>query len=300
MFKTKFNKLIAVFTATSLLLSFVVGPTAASAINNEQTVKEYNQIFKEFILPYSYGKITKSHFAGTDRVIINIQDLHCHPKVQKNISNIIETFDKKYGIKFTTVYAGDKKNDLSPHEPLSENAIKDLQAEVDRLYDIFVATVSRNRYLSESKIRKTQAATYFGQNAVIAGLADELSSNALKEISAQPLVISKVKIKGKNMTEDINELEQNEVGSQISEVESQINEVEKYKAEVLEITKLCKLAHAENKISEFIEQGLSAEQVKEKLLASVSNNQHEIVSAIYQKETVQENPVVAAAKARIK
>lgn len=94
----KIKKSIAVLTATSLLISFVVGPTAASAINNEQTAKQYNQIFKEFILPYSYGKITKSHFAGTDRVIINIQDLHCHPKVQKNIANIIETFDKKYGI----------------------------------------------------------------------------------------------------------------------------------------------------------------------------------------------------------
>ena len=206
--------------------------------------------------------------------------------------------DKKDGIKFTTVYAGDKKNDLSPHEPLSENAIKDLQAEVDRLYDIFVATVSRNRYLSESKIRKTQAATYFGQNAVIAGLADELSSNALKEISAQPLVISKVKIKGENMTEDIEAQISNTEKTECSEVESQIDAVEKYKAEVLEITKLCKLAHAENKISEFIEHGLSAEQVKEKLLASVSNMQHEIVSAIYQKDERKENPVVAAAKAR--
>ena len=97
-FKTKINKLIALFTATSLLLSFVVGPAAASAINNEQTTKEYNQVFKEFILPYSYGKITNAYFAATDRVIINIQDLHCHPKVQKNISNIIEIFDEKYGV----------------------------------------------------------------------------------------------------------------------------------------------------------------------------------------------------------
>ena len=93
-----YQKLISVITATCLLVSFVVGPTAASAINNEQTTKEYNQIFKEFILPYSYGKISKSHFAGTDRVIINIQDLHCHSKVQKNISNIIKTFDEKYGV----------------------------------------------------------------------------------------------------------------------------------------------------------------------------------------------------------
>ena len=202
--------------------------------------------------------------------------------------------DKKDGIKFTTVYAGEKKNDLSPHEPLSENAIKDLQAEVDRLYDIFVATVSRNRYLSESKIRRTQAATYFGQNAVIAGLADELSSDALKEISVQPLVISKVKIKRENMTEDINELEPNKV-------ESQINEVEKYRAEVLEITKLCKLAKAENKIAKFIMDGLTPDQVKEQLLSMQSQNESkEIVSAIYQKDERKENPVVAAAKARIK
>ena len=78
------------------------------------------------------------------------------------------------------------------------------------------------------------------------------------------------------------------------------SEVEKYKAEVLEITKLCKLAKAENRLFEFIEQGLNAEQVKEKLLASASNTQHEIVSAIYQKDEQKENPVIAAAKVRAK
>ena len=93
-----YRKFVSIITAISLLISVVVGPTAASAINNNQITIEYNQIFKEFILPYSYGKITKSHFAGTDRVIINIQDLHCHPKVQKNIANIIETFDKNFGV----------------------------------------------------------------------------------------------------------------------------------------------------------------------------------------------------------
>ena len=95
------------------------------------------------------------------------------------------------------------------------------------------------------------------------------------------------------MTEDIESQEQ--------EIEAKLQEAaEKYKAEVLEISKLCKLAKAENKIPEFIEHGLSAEQVKEKLLASVSNTQHEIVSTIYQKNEQKENPVVATAKARIR
>ncbi|MDR3195307.1 MAG: hypothetical protein LBT58_00695 [Endomicrobium sp.] len=54
---------------------------------------------QEFILPHSYGKITDSKFTGNDTVVINVQDLHLHPHVQKNIGNIIELFDKKYGIK---------------------------------------------------------------------------------------------------------------------------------------------------------------------------------------------------------
>ena len=61
---------------------------------------------------------------------------------------------------------------------------------------------------------------------------------------------------------------------------------------------MCKLAKTEHRISEFIEQGLNAEQVKEKLLASVSNVQQEIVSTIYQKD--EDNPLMAAIKARIK
>jgi ClpP class serine protease len=34
-------------------------------------------------------------------------------------------YDKKEGIKYTTIFAGDKKNDLSPHEPISDGAIAD-------------------------------------------------------------------------------------------------------------------------------------------------------------------------------
>ncbi len=95
----KTQKFISVITALCLLISFVIGPTAANAMTNEEATAKYKQIFKDFMLPYNYGQITSSHYAGTDRVIINIQDLHCHPKVQKNISNIIEIFDKSFGVK---------------------------------------------------------------------------------------------------------------------------------------------------------------------------------------------------------
>jgi signal peptide peptidase SppA len=174
-------------------------------------------------------------------------------------------FDKKEGIKYTTIFAGDKKNDLSPHEPLSDEAISDLQKEVDRLYKMFVAMVARNRNISTAQVKATQAAMYFGADSVSLGLADEISDfrRCLQIIG------------GEKMTEDI----------------------ELYKAEVLEISKLCKLAHAENKLAEFIEQVLNPEQVKEKLLAC-ANTQEEIRSTVYHKETQAENPVIAAAKAR--
>ena len=98
-FLIKLKKCISIITASCLLISFVIGPTTANAMTNEEATAKYKQIFKDFMLPYNYGQITSAHYAGTDRVIINIQDLHCHPKVQKNISNIIETFDKNYGVK---------------------------------------------------------------------------------------------------------------------------------------------------------------------------------------------------------
>jgi signal peptide peptidase SppA len=174
-------------------------------------------------------------------------------------------YDKKEGIKYTTIFAGAKKNDLSPHAPISEEAIADLQREVDRLYEMFVATVARNRNVSTAQIRATQAGLYYGTESVALGLADE-TANFRKCLSL---------IGGEKMTED----------------------TDTYKAEVLEISKLCKLAHAESKLAEFIEQNLSPDEVKEKLSAC-ANTQEEIRSTVYRKEVAQENPVIAAAKAR--
>lgn len=93
------KKIISLIIINCFLFSFVCGESIAAAVADIKNEDMYKQIFTDFVLPYSYGKITDSHFASTDRLIINIQDLHCHPEVQKNISNIIELFDKKYGVK---------------------------------------------------------------------------------------------------------------------------------------------------------------------------------------------------------
>lgn len=66
-------------------------------------------------------------------------------------------FDEKQGVKYTTVFAGNRKNDLNPHEPLTSESMQTLQSEVSRLYDMFVELVSRNRNLDQSAVRGTEA-----------------------------------------------------------------------------------------------------------------------------------------------
>lgn len=83
--------------------------------------------------------------------------------------------DKDLGAKYTFIHAGEKKVDGNPHEPLSESARSDIQAEVDREYGIFVETVARNRKASQKSIIATQAGLLWAENAVPL-LADEVGT----------------------------------------------------------------------------------------------------------------------------
>jgi signal peptide peptidase SppA len=80
--------------------------------------------------------------------------------------------DTQEGYRYTAITAGDQKNDFSPHAPLDKEASARLQAEVDRLYGLFVTHVAAMRRLEPRFVRSTQAGLYFGSDAVMAGLAD--------------------------------------------------------------------------------------------------------------------------------
>lgn len=84
--------------------------------------------------------------------------------------------DAQDGYRFTAVTAGAHKNDFSPHEPLDPDAYALLQAEVDRLYGLFVDHVATMRGLDAAAVRATEAALYFGPNAISVGLADRLGT----------------------------------------------------------------------------------------------------------------------------
>jgi len=76
------------------------------------------------------------------------------------------------GLSVTALYAGAHKNDATPHAPLTPQATEALQTEIDRLYALFVDHVAAMRGLDADVVRATEAALYFGQDAVTAGLAD--------------------------------------------------------------------------------------------------------------------------------
>jgi signal peptide peptidase SppA len=84
-------------------------------------------------------------------------------------------WDAKTGLKYTAIFAGDRKADGNPHAALSDPARELMQAEVDRIYDLFVSTVARNRQAKATNIRATQAGLFFGDTG-ISMLADELGT----------------------------------------------------------------------------------------------------------------------------
>ncbi len=91
------------------------------------------------------------------------------------------------GYRYTAIYAGDRKNDLSPHLPLSNEASTALQTEVDRLYEMFVSTVATNRGLDAQAVRDTQAGLFYAGDAIEAGFADAIGTadDALRALAVE-------------------------------------------------------------------------------------------------------------------
>lgn len=107
------------------------------------------------------------------------------------------------GVKVTFIHAGKHKVDGNPFEELSDEVRADIQSRVNRSYDTFVATVARNRGLSESAVRDTEAQTYRAEDALQLGLVDAIASPS-KAVQAFFSELSGSKFKGGSMSEKQN------------------------------------------------------------------------------------------------
>nr|BDD45331.1 hypothetical protein 9 [Elusimicrobiota bacterium] len=93
------KKTVALFTASCFTFSFIISQPLMGAIEERRTTKDFKKIFNEMLIPSSYGRITEINDYNSSKLVVNIQDLHCHPEVQRNISKIIESLDKRYKLK---------------------------------------------------------------------------------------------------------------------------------------------------------------------------------------------------------
>ncbi|WP_294844458.1 S49 family peptidase [uncultured Gilliamella sp.] len=95
--------------------------------------------------------------------------------------------EENEGVKFTTFYRGDYKNAGSIHEPLSDHAMEFINAQLDWMYKLFTESVAKYRGVDVQTVINTQARCYFGNEAISAGLADELQTpqNAINLIASQ-------------------------------------------------------------------------------------------------------------------
>ncbi|SFL93102.1 S49 family peptidase [Nitrosomonas communis] len=236
--------------------------------------------------------------------------------------------DSKNGLRYTAITAGAHKSDYSPHEPLSSEAQARLQAEVNRLYDLFVAHVATMRAVSEDSVRATEAGLYFGPEAIQTGLADSLMSfdEVLTEFNtfltpqgrsrsparAQTQVGCATHHKEFNMPENheapdeqTHERDANvETNSTLEATASVTDFREEIRRETQAIAELCLIAGCPAKAAEFIAQGLNEAQVRQLLLTMKATHQSaEILSTIDPDKTaIQEpaasvhNPLIAAVK----
>ena len=101
--------------------------------------------------------------------------------------------DEQRGYKYTIIHAGARKADFNPHTPLSDEARASIEAELNRTYGMLVTAVARNRGMSESAIRETEAGRYFGDEAIPIGLADRMGTKTsalsdLRQAVARPTI----------------------------------------------------------------------------------------------------------------
>lgn len=85
---------------------------------------------------------------------------------------------ERSGIVLTYIYAGKHKVDGNEAEPLPDDVKARIGERLAAIYDVFVATVARNRAMPEEAVRATEALTYPAKQAIGVGFADRIGTYA--------------------------------------------------------------------------------------------------------------------------
>ena len=224
--------------------------------------------------------------------------------------------DAQDGVRYTAVFAGERKNDLNPHEPISNEAHAVLKAEVDRIYDLFVETVARHRGLDADAVRATEAGLFFGPDAVATGLADAVGSledaltqltQSLSPLPTQVATASQAGfLRNHQMESSMNDRTDpaasdrplaDPAGSH-PQPSATATATALSVADAVEIAQTCTLAGRTDLIAGFLEAQSSPSKVRSQLLAAQAEASPEITSHIAPDAArpLASNPLIDAAK----
>ena len=201
--------------------------------------------------------------------------------------------DAQDGVRYTAVFAGDRKNDLNPHEPISDEAHAFLKAEVNRVYGLFVETVARHRGIETSAVRDTEAGLFFGQAAVAIGLADAIGtfdvalSQLLDSVSPLPNLAASHSGHFRNLQMESYMNDRSDpapadrpAADRAGPVPQPSSASAMSVADAIEIAQTCTLAGRTDLIAGFLEAQASPAKVRSQLLAAQADASPEIVTRI--------------------
>jgi signal peptide peptidase SppA len=208
-------------------------------------------------------------------------------------------FDAANGLRYTTIFAGERKNDFNPHEPLSTEARDVLVAEVNRLYGMFVDAVARRRSLSADDVRSTEAGILYGEDSVARGFADRVGTFRDALAAMTESVLKPKFTKGGTPVSETTQAAASPPVPDLAAIEATARE-QGY-AEAAEIIVLCTIAGRTALASDYITRRLSAAEVRKELLAlRAEADTEEIRSHVLPeastaaRQNLEENPVVKA------
>lgn len=228
--------------------------------------------------------------------------------------------DAKAGLQYTPIVAGAHKNDLSPHTAITDEARAMLQAEVDRLYGLFIDTVAGHGRLTADAIRATEAGLYFGDAAVAAGLADAVATfdDTLAEMAdfltprtVQRLAAARaeVVVLPTSCSEKDTPMTQPEPYTDTPEVPATpatpaaVQQMTMGYADAVEVAELCQLAGMPERTAGYLSAQTPVANVRRTLLALRADGpeiaSHLSPEAMAAKpEALKDNPLIAQARAR--
>jgi signal peptide peptidase SppA len=147
----------------------------ARAVKPMSAIVNFSAYSAGYLLASAIGDVSMSRTSGVGSVGV----------IAKHLDQSAR--NEQMGVKVTTVYAGAHKNDMTPHEPLSEQSLQFLTDMVQSYYTQFVDAVAKYRGVGADAVRGTEAGIFLGQKGVDIGFADRIETPqaAADRIAAQ-------------------------------------------------------------------------------------------------------------------